>query len=107
MDKKALFKSYTLATSEVTVDNWGEDPIRIQELSAAAIDKMRSLGEGKELRAATMCVIHGVIDDLGAKVFVESDLNKLMEMSVSDLNKVSEAVLKISGLGDAVDAVDE
>ncbi len=39
MNKKDLFKSYTLATGEVTVPNWGEEPVRIQELSAAAIDQ--------------------------------------------------------------------
>ena len=101
MNKKDLFKSYTLATDEVSVPNWSEEPIRIQELSAAAIDKMRGLGEGKELKAAVLSIIHGVIDENGKRIFVESDLNNLMEMSVSDLNKVSEAVLKVSGLGDS------
>ncbi len=100
MNKKDLFKSYTLATGEVTVTNWGEEPIRIQELSAAAIDKMRALGEGKELKAAVLSIIHGVIDDNGKKIFNDADLNNLMDMSVTDLNKVSEAVLKVSGLVD-------
>lgn len=100
MNKKDLFKSYSLATGEVTVPNWGEEPIRIQELSAAAIDKMRALGEGKELKAAVLSIIHGVIDIDGKKVFNDADLTNLMNMSVADLNKVSEAVLKVSGLGD-------
>ena len=100
MNKKDLFKSYTLATGEVSVSNWGDEPIHIQELSAAAIDKMRALGEGKELKAAVLSIIHGVIDADGKKMFNDSDMNNLMDMSVTDLNKVSEAVLKVSGLGE-------
>jgi hypothetical protein len=100
MNKKDLFKSYTLVTGEVSVPNWSDEPVRIQELSAAAIDKMRVLGEGKELKAAALSIIHGVIDEDGKRVFAESDLNNLLEMSVNDLNKVSEAVLKVSGLGE-------
>ena len=101
MNKKDLFKSYSLATSEVSVPNWSDEPIRIQELSAAAIDKMRGLGEGKELKAAVLSIIHGVIDENGKRVFTDADLNNLMDMSVTDLNKVSEAVLKVSGLGES------
>lgn len=100
MNKKDLFKSYTLTTGEVSVPNWGGEPIRIQELSAAAIDKMRALGEGKELKAAVLAIIHGVVNEDGKRVFNDSDLNNLMDMSVTDLNKVSEAVLKVSGLGE-------
>jgi hypothetical protein len=100
MDKKDLFKSYTLATGEVTVSNWGDEPIRIQELSAAAIDKMRALGEGKELKASVLSIIHGVIDINGKRIFNDADMNNLMDMSINDLNKVSEAVLKVSGLGE-------
>ena len=99
MNKKDLFKNYSLNTDTVEVLNWSEEPIRIQELSAAAIDKMRTLGEGKELRAAVLAVIHGVIDEEGKRVFADSDMNNLMEMSINDLNKISEAVLKVSGLG--------
>jgi hypothetical protein len=100
MNKRELFKNYTLTRGEVQVDNWGDQPVMLQELNAAAIDKMRSLGEGKELRAAVLAVIYGVVDENGKRVFADNDLDNLMKMSIGDLTKISDAVLKLSGMSE-------
>ncbi len=97
MNKSELFKSYSLKTKTVEVENWG-GTVHIRELSAGAIDRMRSVGEGKELQMAATVIIEGVINEEGKKFFVQNDLNNILEMSVTDLNKVSEAILDLTGL---------
>ena len=98
MDKKQLFKTYTLKTDTVTIESWGGD-IHIKELSAGAIDAMRKF-EGAELKMAVTSIIHGVTHDDGKMVFTESDMKELLKMSVKDLMEVSGAVLKLSGLSE-------
>ena len=97
LNKNDLFKNYTLATDTVDVEKWGGE-VSIQELSAEAIDEMRKLGAGQELQAAATIIIHGVIDDEGKRVFTNKDKKELLKMSVKDLNKLSEAILGVSGL---------
>ncbi|MCP4973724.1 MAG: hypothetical protein GY914_08655, partial [Prochlorococcus sp.] len=92
-----LFKSYSLKTKTVEVENWG-GTVHIRELSAGAIDRMRGVGEGKELQMAATVIIEGVITEEGKKFFVQNDMNNILEMSVTDLNKVSEAILDLTGL---------
>jgi hypothetical protein len=97
-NKDDLFNSYTLATGTVEVENWGGE-VTVQEIDANTIDKMRKLGEGKELQAACTVIVAGVINEDGKRVFNTKDIDRLMKMSVNDLNKVSEAILKLSGIG--------
>ncbi len=97
MNKSELFKSYSLKTKTVEVENWG-GTVHIRELSAGAIDRMRGVGEGKELQMAATVIIEGVITEEGKKFFVQNDMNNILEMSVTDLNKVSEAILDLTGL---------
>ncbi len=97
MNKSDLFKSYSLKTKTVEVENWG-GTVHIRELSAGAIDRMRGVGEGKELQMAATVIIEGVITEEGKKFFVQNDMNNILEMSVTDLNKVSEAILDLTGL---------
>lgn len=101
-NKDDLFNSYTLSQDTVEVERWGGE-VRVQEISAQTIEELRNIGEGKELKAACTIIIAGVIDEDGNKVFNKKDIDKLMQMSVSDLNTVSEAILKISGLNPAGD----
>tara|TARA_B110000503_G_C6950502_1_gene330798 strand:+ start:175 stop:507 length:333 start_codon:yes stop_codon:yes gene_type:complete len=103
MNKSELFKSYALKTDTVEVSNWG-GTVHIRELSAGAIDRMRSVGEGKELQMAATVIIEGVVTEEGKKFFVQNDLNQILDMSVKDLNTVSEAVLKLTGLMDEEDS---
>jgi hypothetical protein len=97
MNKSQLFKSYALKTNTIDLENWG-GTVYIRELSAGAIDRMRSVGEGKELQMAATVIIEGVITEDGKKFFVQNDMNNILEMSVTDLNKVSEAILDLTGL---------
>ena len=97
MNKSELFKSYALKTDTIEVANWG-GTVHIRELSAGAIDRMRSVGEGKELQMAATVIIEGVVSEEGKKFFVQNDMNAILEMSVTDLNKVSEAILDLTGL---------
>ena len=97
MNKSELFKSYALKTNTIEMENWG-GTVHIRELSAGAIDRMRSVGEGKELQMAATVIIEGVITEEGKKFFVQNDMNNILEMSVADLNKVSEAILDLTGL---------
>jgi len=106
MNKSELFKSYSLKTDTVEVTNWG-GTVHIRELSAGAIDRMRSVGEGKELQMAATVIIEGVISAEGKKFFVQNDMNAILDMSVSDLNKVSEAILDLTGLMGQADEVEE
>ena len=103
MNKSELFKSYALKTDTIEVANWG-GTVHIRELSAGAIDRMRSVGEGKELQMAATVIIEGVVTEEGKKFFVQNDLNQILDMSVKDLNTVSEAVLKLTGLMDEEDS---
>jgi hypothetical protein len=105
MNKSELFKSYALKTNTVELENWG-GTVYIRELSAGAIDRMRSVGEGKELQMAATVIIEGVVTEEGKKFFVQNDMNNILEMSVADLNIVSEAILDLTGLtGDASEEV--
>ena len=97
MNKLDIFKNYSLKTGTVEVSNWGGE-IMIQELSAGAMSKMQTL-EGQELKMAATAVIAGVIDAEGKKVFADSDMNKLLDMSASDLVLVSAAIIELSDLG--------
>ena len=106
MNKSELFKSYSLKNSTVEVKNWG-GTVHIRELSAGAIDRMRSVGEGKELQMAATVIIEGVVTEDGSKFFVQNDLNRLLDMSVNDLNIVSEAILTLTGLIDESEVSDE
>ena len=106
MNKSELFKSYSLKNSTVEVKNGG-GTVHIRELSAGAIDRMRSVGEGKELQMAATVIIEGVVTEDGSKFFVQNDLNRLLDMSVNDLNIVSEAILTLTGLIDESEVSDE
>mgnify|MGYP003677634113 CR=1 FL=1 len=97
MNKSELFKSYALKTNTIEMENWG-GTVHIRELSAGAIDRMRGVGEGKELQMAATVIIEGVVTEEGKKFFVQNDMNNILEMSVADLNKVSEAILDLTGL---------
>ena len=97
MNKQDIFKNYSLKTGTVEVANWGGE-VNIVELSAGAMAEMQAL-EGKELEMAAVAVIHGVVDADGKKMFVKSDMTKLLEMSASDLVIVSAAVMNLSDLG--------
>ena len=97
MNKSELFKSYALKTDTIEVSNWG-GTVHIRELSAGAIDRMRSVGEGKELQMAATVIVEGVVTEDGKKFFVANDVNHILEMSVADLNTVSEAILTLTGL---------
>ena len=97
MNKLDIFKNYSLKTGTVEVANWGGE-INIVELSAGAMAEMQTL-EGKELEMAATAVICGVVDADGKKMFVKSDMTKLLEMSASDLVIVSAAVMNLSDLG--------
>lgn len=99
MNKQELFAMYSLNKDTVEVPNWGGD-IHIQELSAMAMDKMRQYGDGDELKGAAMVLVYGVVDEGGERVFEEGDLDQILGMSVKDINKVAEAVLKLSGVGE-------
>jgi len=102
MNKSELFKSYSLKTNTLEMENWG-GTVHIRELSAGAIDRMRSVGEGKELQMAATVIVEGVITEDGKKFFVQNDVNHILEMSVADLNKVSEAILDLTGLTGGAD----
>tara|TARA_R110000744_G_scaffold86330_3_gene168667 strand:+ start:2996 stop:3322 length:327 start_codon:yes stop_codon:yes gene_type:complete len=102
MNKSELFKSYSLKTNTIEMENWG-GTVYIRELSAGAIDRMRSVGEGKELQMAATVIIEGVVTEEGKKFFVQNDMNNILEMSVADLNKVSEAILDLTGLTGGAD----
>ncbi len=96
MNKNDIFNSYALKTT--TVEAWGQE-VTVQELSAGALDKLKAIGEGQELRGGATIMVHGVIDENGKKVFTPSDVEKILDtMSVGDINLVSEAILKVSGL---------
>tara|TARA_B110000211_G_scaffold80063_1_gene93877 strand:+ start:749 stop:1075 length:327 start_codon:yes stop_codon:yes gene_type:complete len=97
MNKSELFKSYSLKTATVEVEKWG-GTVNIRELSAGAIDRMRSVGEGQELKMAATVIIEGVVTAEGKKFFVQNDLNAILDMSVTDLNTVSGAILDLTGL---------
>jgi len=105
MNKQDIFKSYSLNQGTVEVENWGGS-VQIQELSAAAIDEMRKLGEGKELKAAATIIIHGVINEDGKRMFAKNDESNLLNMSVTDLNTISEAILGLSGLNQDKEAAE-
>ena len=102
MNKSELFKYYSLKTNTIEMENWG-GTVYIRELSAGAIDRMRSVGEGKELQMAATVIIEGVVTEEGKKFFVQNDMNNILEMSVADLNKVSEAILDLTGLTGGAD----
>lgn len=96
MNKNDIFNSYSLKTA--TVEAWGHE-VTVQELSAGALDKLRAIGDGQELRGGATVIVHGVIDENGKKVFAPNDVDKILDtMSVADINLVSEAILKVSGL---------
>ena len=98
MNKAELFKNYSLTTGTVEVATWGGE-VHIQELSAAAMGKMQE-SMGKEIEMAAIAVMYGVIEADGKRFFVDSDKSKLLEMSTSDLVKISAAIIELSDLGD-------
>ena len=95
MTKTDIFKSYSLKTG--SVDVWGGS-FTIRELSAGAMEKMRKV-DGSELQMASIAIIAGVLNDEGKPMFVDGDMAKLMEMSATDLVKVSAAIIELSDLG--------
>ena len=97
MNKLDIFKNYSLNKGTVEVANWGGE-VNIVELSAGAMAEMQTL-TGKEIEMAAIAVIHGVTDVDGKKLFVKSDLSKLLDMSASDLVLISAAVMNLSDLG--------
>ena len=62
------------------------------------MEKMRK-ADGSELQMATIAIISGVLNDEGKPMFVDGDMSKLMEMSATDLVKVSAAIIELSDLG--------
>ena len=95
MTKTDIFKSYSLKTGSVEVWN---STFTIRELSAGAMEKMRNV-DGSELEMATIAIIAGVLDETGKQMFVDGDKTKLMDMSATDLVKVSTAIIELSDLG--------
>ena len=95
MNKQDIFKSYALKTG--SVEAFGGS-LTIRELSAGAMDKMRKVEGGSELEMAVVSIIAGVIDENGKAMFVDGDLSKLMEMSATDLVKISSAIIELSDL---------
>ncbi len=100
MNKNDIFNSYTLKQDKIEVPSWGGE-VTIQELSAGAVSKLQAT-EGDALKAAATIIVHGVVGEDGKKIFTPADIDKILDrISVTDLNMISEEILKLSDMFNA------
>lgn len=79
----------------------GNGSMRVQELSVGQrqlfLDRVRMNGPGDELAAYLLRL--SAIDENGEALFTDDDLPNIALLSASFLDKASEAIMRISGIG--------
>lgn len=104
MDKQAFLARKPKAKS-VTLDDGAK--IQIRKLSQGDVERMgrEYAADEKKLQALRFVVSRCVIDENGARLFDENDLDALADLPFDDLNTIAVAALKFSGM-QGVEATD-
>lgn len=102
-DKKALFAAILPKTKTVTVDGFGE--VMLRQLSiqdAEAFSKTVKEGEDAYLTSINL-LIWSVVDKNGKRVFSDSDLPALLNMSAGPLRQLATEASILNGYQKAPD----
>ncbi len=105
LTREAILNAFDLPTEEVHVPEWG-GKVRVRGLTGAERDKfeaalMEVQGQNMRIRmqnARALLVVLGVVDEEGNHVFSEKDVKALGEKSAVALERVANAVMRLSGL---------
>lgn len=112
LSREEILAAQDLRTDEVETPEWAEGgTVLIRELSAAEVDQLgfdvaKEDGSVDLRRARGMrfrLVAWGVIDEDGNNLFSVKDAKALGKKSRIVIDRIAEAVMKLSGLGDEDD----
>ena len=99
MSKHKFFKnSKTFATTDLEIEGLGT--IHLRELSALDMANIQKLNVG-EMEIAGHIAATAIRDDQGNRVFKPSEVEEFLDnITMKDMTTISEAVMKLSNLGD-------
>lgn len=115
LSREAILAVPDLQSEVVNVPEWGGD-VKVQGLTGAQRDAFEGsvmLGKGKDrdvnlknLRAKLVAL--SIVDEKGARLFTDADVNALGAKSATALNRVFEVAQRLSGLtGEDVEALEK
>lgn len=98
MNKNDFFNAVPLKLSKVEIEGLPE-PIVVRELTAGQRGEMAKLSQNDTAPVELQCrVIVMAARDGDKALFSDDDLPRLMEMGAEVIDRISDEVLKISGL---------
>lgn len=98
-DKSAFFAAIKPKTSDYTVDGFGA--VHIAQLSVTEVEAIRggvATDDAAKKEIGLRFVVYAVVDDDGARVFSDDDLDQLRASSNESIEALAAAVLKLNGL---------
>lgn len=97
-DKSAFFAALKPKVTTVEVEGFGA--VRIAQLSVAEVETIRGVAtdDAAKKEIGLRFVEYAVVDDDGARVFTDDDLDQLRASSNEAIEALATAVLKQNGL---------
>lgn len=97
-DKSAFFAALKPKVSDVTVEGFGA--VHIAQLSVLEVEAIRGVAtdDAAKKEIGLRFVVYAVVDDDGARVFSDDDLDQLRASSNEAIESLATAVLKLNGL---------
>lgn len=111
-DRAAILALDDLETITVRVDKWGE--VRLREMTAGLRELWETRWLSQETEGASRydglrahLVALSVVDEKGARVFADSDIDELQKKSARAISALFDAAMTLNRLSDADVAVTE
>lgn len=107
LSRDQIFSKPDIETDEVDVPEWG-GAVRIRSITAAQQKEIAKIQNNtarsetdRYARGRLQMVVFGCVDKEGSPLFTEDDFAALEERNPGVLNRLSDAIGRISGLSDA------
>ena len=107
LSRDQIFSKPDIETDEVDVPEWG-GTVRIRSITAAQQKEIAKIQNNtarsetdRYARGRLQMVVFGCVDKEGSPLFTEDDFAALEERNPGVLNRLSDAIGRISGLSDA------
>lgn len=101
MNRDEILASNSLKTQKLDIPEFGGE-ITIRELTVAKAGEFNA--EHAKLRnedghiANVLWVIAGVVNDDGTPAFTRDDIPQLLQMNMSAMRRISDAVIRLNGI---------
>ncbi len=103
LTREEILEKTSLKTESVTIEEWGGDII-VSEMSAGARDAWeQSIREkdasGNIVSPRAKLILFTVVDEMGARLFKDSDVEAIGRLSSASLEKACVVAMRLNGLG--------